>query len=139
MAFPLGHLADKLGMKFATIIGIVFFCIAYFIFPFANTALMYFIAFFVYAFFAAASEGISKAWISKNCSVNEKATALGFYSGMQSIVILFANVLAGLLWSKFSPETLFYTSTFGAVIVLLYFLVFIHPEVNRSSISHSAL
>ncbi len=124
LAFPFGHLADKIGIKFTTLIGIVFFCIAYFIFPKTNSTVFYFIAFFIYAFYAATSDGISKAWISKNCNTDEKATALGFYSGMQSLVILSANILAGLLWTKFSPEVLFYTSTLGSVVVALYFLLF---------------
>ncbi len=131
-ALPFGHLADKFGMKFSYLIGTLFFAIAYFIFPNSNSPFIFFIAFLVYGIFAACSDGISKAWISKSCRVDEKATALGFYSGMQSIVILLSNVAAGILWTKTSPLFLFYVSASGAVVVLLYFL-FHSPVENVGS------
>ena len=132
LALPFGHLGDKLGMKFSYLIGIGFFGIAYFIFPFANGAPIYFAAFLAYAFFAASTDGISKAWISKHCEDKEKATALGFYSGTHSIVILLSNLAAGLLWSWASPLTLFFVSAAGAGITFLYFC-FYSPVENIDS------
>ncbi|MEO8087592.1 MAG: MFS transporter [Bacteroidota bacterium] len=133
LALPFGHLGDKVGMKFAYIIGIVFFGLAYFIFPYSSSSFIFFLAFFVYAFFAASTDGISKAWITKNCEPNEKATALGFYSGTLSIVILFSNLLAGFLWSVTSPETLFLVSVGGAVVTLVYFYFYSPVEIKGSS------
>ncbi len=132
LALPFGYLADKKGMKFTYLTGIVFFALAYFIFPYSASPLLFFMAFFVYAFFAAATDGISKAWISNNCDKNEKATALGFYSGTHSIVILLSNLLAGLIWSLSSPETLFLVSACGAGVTLLYFY-FYSPVENLHS------
>lgn len=133
LALPFGHLGDRRGMKFTYLSGIVFFGIAYFIFPHATSSYLYFIAFFVYAFFAAATDGISKAWITRHCDPAEKATALGFYSGTLSIVILFSNLMAGALWSMISPQALFLVSTGGAVFTLLYFSFY--SPVERSSSS----
>ena len=132
LALPFGHLGDRKGMRFSYSTGIVFFAIAYFIFPYALTFITYLAGFFIYAFFAASTDGISKAWISRNCDKSEKATALGFYSGMQSIVILLSNLLAGFLWSAGSPATLFLASAGGAVITLLYFY-FYSPVENMDS------
>ena len=132
LALPFGHLADKLGMKKTYLVGIIFFGIAYFLFPWASSPAIYFLAFFAYAFYAASTDGISKAWISNNCHAGEKATALGFYSGVQSIVILLSNLLAGLLWSISSPETLFLVSAGGAILTLWYFY-FYSPVENRDS------
>ncbi len=134
LALPFGHVGDRKGMKFTYLAGIVFFGIAYFIFPHASSPYLYFAAFFVYAFFAAATDGISKAWISKHCDVKEKATALGFYSGTLSIVILFSNLLAGFLWSMASPEALFLVSAGGAAFTLLYFYFYSPVENIDSSI-----
>ena len=133
LALPFGYLGDRFGMKFSYITGILFFAIAYFIFPYSTSQFIYVAAFFLYAFFAASTDGISKAWISRNCDTTEKATALGFYSGMQSIVILISNLLAGYLWSAISPATLFVVSAAGAGIVLLYFLFYSPVEKVGSS------
>jgi MFS family permease len=132
LALPFGHLGDKIGMKKTYMTGIIFFGLAYFIFPQSSTTTIFFLAFFVYAFFAAASDGISKAWLSRHCAPEEKATALGFYSGSQSIVILFSNLLAGFLWSVSSPATLFFVSVAGAAISFLYFS-FYSPVENTGS------
>ena len=120
-------------MKLTYLAGIVFFGIAYFIFPHATSPYLYFTAFFVYAFFAAATDGISKAWITKHCNANEKATALGFYSGSLSIIILFSNLMAGALWSMVSPQALFLVSTGGAAVTLAYFSFY--SPVDRSDSS----
>lgn len=133
LALPFGHLGDRKGMKFTYLAGIVFFGFAYFMFPQATSPYLYFTAFFVYAFFAAATDGISKAWITKHCDAKEKATALGFYSGTLSIVILFSNLMAGALWSMISPQALFLVSTGGAAITLLYFYFYSPVESSSSS------
>ena len=132
LALPFGHLADNLGMKYTYMLGILFFCIAYFIFPYASSPILFFTAFFAYAFYAASTDGISKAWISNHCHPGEKATALGFYSGAHSIVILLSNLMAGFLWSASSPKTLFLVSTGGAAVTLWY-VYFYSPVENRSS------
>lgn len=133
LALPFGHVGDRKGMKFTYLAGIVFFGFAYFLFPQATSPYLYFTAFFVYAFFAAATDGISKAWITRHCDVKEKATALGFYSGMLSIVILISNLMAGALWSMVSPQALFLVSTGGAAVTLLYFYFYSPVESSSSS------
>jgi len=134
LAIPFGHFADKLGMKYTYMLGIVFFGAAYFIFPQASSPVFYFISFFLYAFYAASTDGISKAWISHHCQPTDKATALGFYSGSLSIVILISNLLAGFIWSMSEPKTLFLVSATGAGITLLYFYFYSPVENNGSSI-----
>jgi MFS family permease len=133
LALPFGHLADKLGMKYTYLIGIIFFGLAYFIFPHAATPVFYFISFFLYAIYAASTDGISKAWISHHCKPDNKATALGFYSGSLSLVILASNLLGGFLWSLSGPKTLFLVSAAGAGITFLYFSFYSPVENNGSS------
>ena len=132
LALPMGHLADRIGMKSAYATGVVFFAIAYFLFPLTNSVYMFLAAFLVYAVYAAASDGIARAWITRTCDENEKATALGFYSGMLSIMVLSSNILAGFIWSQMKPVYLFYFSAGGAILVFLYFLVLLPRESGHS-------
>jgi MFS family permease len=133
LALPFGHLADKLGMRNTIMLGIVFFGIAYFIFPRSTSPFIFFTAFIVYAIYAAASDGISKAWISNHCHAGDKAMAFGFYTGVQSVVILLSNLLAGILWSASSPKTLFMVAAAGSIITLSYFFFYSPVENNSSS------
>jgi MFS family permease len=110
-------------MKNTYLIGVVFFAIAYLLFGFSSNLTLFVAAFTVYSVYAAATDGISKAWISKHCLADEKASALGFFAGTQSIVVLIANLIAGLIWTQGTPAMLFYISSIGAVFVLLYFSI----------------
>ncbi|MBP6238177.1 MAG: MFS transporter, partial [Saprospiraceae bacterium] len=63
-ALPAGILADKLGLKTIFIIGLGLFAVVYMGMAFNKNLYIYFGLFFLYGMYAAATEGISKAWIS---------------------------------------------------------------------------
>ena len=63
-AFPVGILADNVGLKTIFMIGLALFAAVYFGMA-SNTNLYVFgVLFFLYGIYASATEGISKAWIS---------------------------------------------------------------------------
>ena len=62
---------------------------------------MIFLLFFVYGIYAAATEGITKAWITNIAHRKNTATAIGFYTSCESICTLVASIVAGLIWSRF--------------------------------------
>jgi len=123
MSYPLGALGDKIGLKSIFIAGLVLFAIVYGGIIFAASVPILLALFFLYGVYAASTEGISKAWISNIVSKNEVATAIGFYTGMQSIYTLLASSLAGWLWYAFSPATTFGVSAIGAVFTVFYLAV----------------
>jgi MFS family permease len=123
LALPIGKLADRKGMKFSYSIGLIAFIAAYSLFPFASTPSVFFLAFFIYAFFPASTDGISKAWITTICSSEDKGTALGFYTSVQSLIALFASSLAGLVWIKINPDYVFFISAGGSCFVFLYIML----------------
>jgi MFS family permease len=126
LSYPLGMLADKAGLKRMFIAGLLLFALAYAGMAFATRWLGFILIFLCYGAFAAATEGISKAWIS-NISAKEKtASAIGTYTGMQSICTLLASSLAGLIWLHYGPSATFLLSAAAAIAVALY-LVFIVP------------
>jgi MFS family permease len=60
-AFPIGIVADKIGLKKIFIAGLLLFSLVYGGMAFANQSFHFYILFFLYGLYAAATEGISKA------------------------------------------------------------------------------
>lgn len=121
-AFPIGIMADKIGMKNTFIFGLILFAVVYFGMAFSSHLYLFLGLFFVYGIYAAATEGIAKAWISNITDKKDTATAIGTYAGFQSICALFASTLAGLTWFYFGMQATFLLSGFVSVLVVVYFL-----------------
>ena len=119
-AFPLGKLADKIGMKNILLTGLIFFCITYVGFAFSKSVIFFWFLFFCYGIYAAATEGIAKAWISNLVPKNETASAIGLFTGLQSIAALIASSVAGLLWFRFGPSIVFILSAMITFLALLW-------------------
>ena len=120
-AFPLGRLADKIGLKKMFLSGLVIFSLVYFgMGTFTNTY-AFFVLFFGYGIYAAATEGITKSWISNLVSKENTATAIGTFSAFQSIGAMIASTLAGLLWYNFGADVTFLVTAMATVLVILYF------------------
>lgn len=120
LAYPIGILADKLGLKRIFLSGLFVFAIVYAGFAINNNIFIFFVLFFLYGLYAAATEGISKAWISNIVSKTETATAIGTYAGLQSICALLASSLTGFLWYSFGSVTTFTITASVTLIVILY-------------------
>lgn len=118
-AYPLGILADSWGVKKTLLLGIGIFALVYLGFALNDNPILIFLLFGIYGLYAAATEGISKAWIGNLISPNQAATAFGFYSSCQSICALLASSVAGLLWSGVSPFVTFIVSVLLALLALL--------------------
>jgi MFS family permease len=131
-SYPLGALADKFSLKKIFITGLFLFTIVYAGFALQPSTLMIFILFFIYGIYAAATEGITKAWISNLAQPGNLATAIGFYTSGESVCSLFASILAGILWSVYGS---FYTFMATAVIsagISIYFLLKIRGKNSQS-------
>ena len=120
LAYPIGIFADKIGLKKILIAGLVIFCLVYTGFAFNKSIGGFIILFALYGLYAAATEGISQAWISNIVPKNETATAIGTYSGFQSICALLASSLCGFLWYKFGPVSTFIFTAFIALVAAVY-------------------
>lgn len=121
-AFPLGALADKIGLKTIFIIGLLLFAIVYFGMAFNTNLYLFFGLFFLYGIYASATEGISKAWITNIVDKNDTATAIGTFSGLQSICTMLASSLTGLIWVLFNAKVTFITTATVTLLVMIYFL-----------------
>jgi MFS family permease len=119
-AYPAGKLADKLGLQKVFLAGLLLFAITYAGFAVAGSVTAVFILFCVYGCYAAATEGVSRAWLTNTVGSTNIATAIGLYTSLQSIAGLAASVAAGLLWSSLGSAYLFYFSAFLATLAIVY-------------------
>lgn len=122
-AFPLGILADKIGLKKMLLFGIALFSIVYFAMGFNHSSIVFVGLFSLYGIYAAASEGVSKAWISNITDSKDTATAIGTFSAFQSIFTMIASSLAGLIWYQFGASTTFIVTGISSFIIFFYFLL----------------
>ena len=129
-AFPLGRLADKLGLKRMFLFGLILFSLVYFGMAAFTSTYAFIVLFFGYGLYAAATEGITKAWLSNLVSKENTATAIGTFSAFQSICAMIASTLAGLLWYQFGANTSFLLTAIATVFVILYFTIK-KPDLNE--------
>lgn len=115
-AFPIGILADKIGLKNIFISGLMLFAIVYCGFAFTQDRYVFLLLFSCYGLYAAATDGISKAWISNLVPKTETASGIGMYSGLQSICSLIASSVAGVLWYNYGSMAMFLSA---AVITII--------------------
>lgn len=121
-AFPIGLLADKIGLKNILIFGLLLFSLVYLGIAFANSTIVYLILFLLYGIYAAATEGISKAIISNISNPTETATAIGTFAAFQSICALMASLIAGILWFEFGIPVTFIVTGIATLFVIFYFI-----------------
>lgn len=120
-AYPIGVLADKIGMKTILTIGLFLFSITYFGMAFSENKIVFVVMFFIYGVYSAATEGIAKAWITNICKKENTATAIGTYTAFQSIATMIASTFAGILWFLFGP-TITFTITAVVAIGVTFFI-----------------
>lgn len=122
-SFPLGHLADRVGLKRVLLMGLVLFATVYFGMVREAGLLWYGGLFLLYGIYAAATDGISKAWIASIAEPREVATAIGFFAGFQSLCAMGASAITGALWYAFGAEVAFTTTACATVAVVVYLVV----------------
>jgi MFS family permease len=123
LSFPIGILADKIGLARTLILGLLVFAIVYFFMGFALFLWQFIVIFGLYALYAASTEGISKALISNLAQKDKTATAIGFYTSFASILTMVASSFAGLIWYTLGMKMMFIISGAGVMSVAVYLAI----------------
>ena len=121
-ALPMGILADKIGLKKIFIFGLVLFTMVYFGMSMNLNLYIFSALFFFYGIYAAATEGIAKAWISNISDNKDTATAIGTYSALNSLCVMIASSWTGFVWYQYGDSVAFLISgtvTIGVIVYLM--------------------
>lgn len=129
-AFPVGILADRVGLKTVFLFGLLLYAVVYFGMAVNTNRYIFFGLFLLYGIYASATEGISKAWISNITDRSETATAIGTYTGFQSICTMLASSLTGVIWFNFGAAAAFTATATVTLAVIVY--IFTLPEPNSA-------
>ncbi len=125
ISYPIGLLADKIGKKKIFIFGLFAFSAVYLGFALSSGFMFIWILFLIYGFYAAASEGVVKAWVSDLIPDNLRGTAIGVITTGISLATMLGSILTGLLWDltggAFLPFILSSVISFLVAIFLLKF------------------
>ncbi|MCX7863206.1 MAG: MFS transporter [Bacteroidales bacterium] len=129
MSYPAGFIADKLGLNYVYMFGMVIFAVVYLAMAWGVSHIMLWIVFFMYGFYAAATEGIGKAWISNIVPKEEVASAIGTFHSLQSISAIIASAITGIIWTQLGASIAFTITAIFAIVSAL-FLLFVRSYIK---------
>lgn len=135
-ALPLGIIADRIGLKAMLIIGLIAYASLYIGMALMNGQTPFYLCFFAYGIFSAATEGISKAWISNVSHAHDLGTAFGTFLGLQSLFLMLASILAGILWSVIGSDATFLIIGSVTILLVFYFWGLKNPGYARIEIDN---
>jgi MFS family permease len=128
-ATPAGSLADKLGAKKVFLGGLLVFSVVYLFFGLVHNPNWLWLLFPIYGIYIAATDGVSKAYISEFILKEESGSYFGAYYTLTAVGAFFASVIGGILWSLIAPSATFY---FGSALAFLAFLLLVIPNIRKT-------
>jgi MFS family permease len=127
-SYPFGRLSDRIGRKRIIIAGWGVYALAYLGFALASPTwhLIYVILLFaLYGVYYGAAEGVTRAFVADIVPVERRGTAYGLYHGAIGLSLLFASVIAGVLWEAIDPTATFLFGAAMAMAAMVGFALFI--------------
>jgi len=130
---PAGILSDKFGARKIFAVGLLVFSAVYLIFGLINSSFWLWFLFPIYGIYIAATDGVSKAYLSEFIEKKESGTYFGAYYTLTAIGTFLASFVGGLLWHFINPHATFLYGSLMAFIAFLILILF-HRRLGLSVI-----
>lgn len=130
---PAGLLADKFGARKIFAAGLIVFSLVYLFFGVINSSFWLWFLFPIYGVYIAATDGVSKAYLSEFIKKSESGTYFGAYYTLTAIGTFLASLIGGLLWYFINPHATF---LYGSLMAFLAFsiLIIFHNKLKFTSL-----
>ncbi|KHG64975.1 MFS transporter [Thermus sp. 2.9] len=123
LSYPLGSLADRVGLRRVVALGFFLYALVYLGFAWAESPAWGVAFLLLYALYSAAFEGSSRAYLATLVPKEAKASAIGLYHTVVGVLLFPASLLFGLLWQALGPEVAFAAGASLALLALFLFLL----------------
>jgi len=125
-SYPLGGLSDKFGKRKIYSLGLIIFSMVYFGFALIPNIEIIWVLFALYGIYTAATEGVSKAWVSDLIPDEQKGSGIGLLTMLSSFSVMLGSFAAGVLWDKFGSSVPFLISAIISLIIAV--IIFFQKE-----------
>jgi MFS family permease len=110
LASPMSALSVRFGRLPVLVMGYAVFALVYLGWAVSVESWNAWVLFLVFGVYAAATEGLGRAFVTDIVAPDARSAALAWFGGLVGLTALPANVIAGWLWSAIGPSATF---TFG--------------------------
>jgi len=125
VSLPAGKLSDRLGRKKVIVLGWSIYAGIYLGFALTSAIWQVWLLFAGYGVYYGLVEGVARAFVSDMVPVEKRGTAYGLYHGVVGLTLLPASVIAGFMWTVYSPSAPFFFGAGLAAIAVLLLTVFV--------------
>ena len=122
-SYPFGQLSDKFGKNLIFGGGLFVFSLVYLGFALLSKTTFIWILFALYGLYSAATEGISKAWVSDLVPNERRGSAIGLLTMFSGFAIMLGSFTAGFLWDEFGSTIPFLLSAVVSLVVGIIILL----------------
>jgi MFS family permease len=130
-SWPAGKLADKVSKNALAAAGFLVFAIVYSVFATDPSRIAVWVAMGFYGLYYSLTQPVLKALVSNTVAPEHRGRAFGLFYFVTSVAALFASLLTGWLWKRFSPATPFYLSAALALVAAI--MLFFAPRALKTS------
>jgi MFS family permease len=119
LSYPAGALSDRVPRHLVFAAGLAFFAVGYLGLGLVEDPGWVFPILIAYGGFAAATDGVGKAWVSGLAPAGLQGRAQGLFQGLTGAGVLVAGIWAGLAWGDAGRVPLLVSGTAGLMIAVV--------------------
>jgi MFS family permease len=118
-SYPAGHLSDRVDRRLVLALGAITLIVADVVLAGALGFAWLTVGISLWGLHMGLSQGLLAALVADAAPAERRGTAFGLFNLINGVVLLFASLLAGVLWDHFGPPSVFYAGASFAALALL--------------------